>query len=372
VQRLLNQQNALAEFGSFAFRTHDLTAVLNRAAELCAKSVDSLCKICRYRPEHNDFILQAGYGWHADVVGVAVSTADLTSPVGRAFLTRQPVICPDLSQCDFVLPPFYAQHGIVASVNVVILGSNGDRPYGILELDSTIPQEYDDITINFLTTFANVVAEAVATQRRISALQNALTEKEMLARELQHRVRNNLHLINSMLDMEVASNDESAVDRFFDIANRVRALATMYDHLLGVGMGRELAFDQYLDKLCATLRNVQPSRIALRQQRLATLTVDLDTATLLGIAITEIITNSFKHAFPTGEGEIELAVENGSRPRIRVVDNGVGIDLEKAQASKRYGLGLVRRLVEQVKGSLNIRRSETGGTYCEIILPQQA
>jgi len=93
-------------------------------------------------------------------------------------------------------------------------------------------------------------------------------------------------------------------------------------------------------------------------------------ATLLGIAVTEIVTNAFKHAFPTGEGEIELALEVDTTPLIRVVDNGIGIDQEQALASKRYGLGLVRRLVEQVNGELDIRQRETGGTYCEIRLPR--
>jgi len=370
VQRLLDQQNALAEFGSYAFRTHDLPAVLDRAAAVLAKSVGSLCKVCRYRPEENDLILEAGYGWEPGVIGAAISTADVTSPGGRCFITRQPVVCPDLRQADFVLPEFYAHHAIMATVNVLIPGNNGNIPYGILELDSITPQNYDALTINFLTGFANVMAEAVETQKRLAALQNAVAEKDMLARELQHRVRNNLHLINSMLDAEVMSNDGSAVDRFNDIANRVRALATMYDHLLGTGMGRSLAIDEYLDRLCATLRNLQPPKVELRQRPMARVTVDLDTATILGIAITEIITNSFKHAFPTGEGAIEVAVENHTTPRIEVVDNGVGIDLQQAQASKRYGLGLVHRLVEQINGKLLIRPRESGGTYCEIQLPQ--
>jgi len=106
VEKLLDQQNALAEFGSYAFRTHDdLASVLDRAAEVCAKTVDSLCKICRYRCDENDLILEAGYGWSADTIGVAVSSADMTSPGGRTFITRQPVVCGDLRQADFDLSP---------------------------------------------------------------------------------------------------------------------------------------------------------------------------------------------------------------------------------------------------------------------------
>ena len=136
-----------------------------------------------------------------DVIGKAVSKADGTSPGGRAFITRKPVVCANLATSQgFALPSFYADHGIVSTINVLDPGQPrrfclwhpGDRWHRRLA-----PTMNDDT--NFLTTFANVLAEAVATAHRVERLRVALEEKEVLARELQHRVRNNLHLISGML-----------------------------------------------------------------------------------------------------------------------------------------------------------------------------
>jgi two-component sensor histidine kinase len=373
IEKLLSHQKALAEFGGFAFRASDLQTVLDKAAEICAVSLETpFCKVCAFREDENDLLITAGYGWQPDVIGSAVSKADESSPGGRAFITRQPVIARDLRvETNYVLPPFYAQHQIVSTVNVVIQGNNGDVPYGILEIDSPDERNYDEHDISFLTGFANVLAEFVATTRRTERLRLALAEKEVLSRELQHRVRNNLHLIYAMLNMEIESlsNPEPS---FRAIANRVQALATVYDHLLGTGMARSLAFDQYLVKLCETLRTVQTGdEIKLIDRVTAPVTVDLDTATAMGIAVTELVTNSYKHAFPDGKGDIEVVLEVQEHiPVLTVQDNGVGID--PTRLSKRNGIGLVQRLAEQVDAVIDIQKLPTGGTRCDIRLPQSA
>jgi GAF domain-containing protein len=143
-----------------------------------------------------------------------VSRADASSPQGRAFSTGEPVICGNLSRdVTFVLPSFYAEHHIISTVDVII--KKEGRPYGVLEIDSPVQQEYDEHDIDFLTGFANVLAEAVSTSRRNTEMQSAidrmrdmvkdkdrllmaqtklLEEKAVLARELQHRVRTTFSL----------------------------------------------------------------------------------------------------------------------------------------------------------------------------------
>ena len=102
--------------------------------------------------------------------------------------------------CQPGFSEFYARHGIVSTIDVVIKGFE-DRPaYGVLEIDSPTEHTYDENDINFLTGFANVLAEGVATQSRMQTLNAVINEKNMLARELHHRVRNNLQLIQGMLD----------------------------------------------------------------------------------------------------------------------------------------------------------------------------
>jgi hypothetical protein len=125
VRKLLRQQAAIALFGSFALRQTDLLKVLTEAARVCAEGLSvPFCKVCRYRTDENDLLIEAGYGWQKGVVGHVVSRADTTSPQGRAFMTGLPSICNDLRKDnDFKLPAFYAAHKIVSTIDVVIKGN---------------------------------------------------------------------------------------------------------------------------------------------------------------------------------------------------------------------------------------------------------
>ena len=77
VRNLRRQQAAVAGFGSFALRQSDVLRVLTEAARVCAESLRvPFCKVCRYRPAEKDLLIEAGYGWHAGVVGRVVSRAD--------------------------------------------------------------------------------------------------------------------------------------------------------------------------------------------------------------------------------------------------------------------------------------------------------
>jgi len=370
VRKLLRQQAAIAGFGSFALRQGDLLKVLTEAARVCAEGLSvPFCKVCRYRAEENDLLIEAGIGWHAGVVGHVVSRADASSPQGRAFTTGQPSICNDLRQDnDYKLPPFYAEHKIVSTIDVVIKG-NG-HPYGVLEIDNDQQQDYDQHDIDFLTGFANVLAEAVATSARTAILQTTieqmrilveekdrlLDQKKVLAEELHHRVRNNLQLVYGMLSKQMGDTSDKAGQRGIKaIARRVSTLAQVYDHLLGNGMTRTTDFGSYVRSLCLNLADVQAA-----SDGAVTLTcdsesfiLDLDVVTALGLVVAELVTNSYDHAFPGGKGSTIVSVHRTAgdvdMATMTISDNGEGF---KAKAeSKRHELGLVRRLIEQIRGT---------------------
>src|SRR3984957_1043653 len=272
VRRLRRQQAALAGFGSFALGEADLGKVLTEAARVCAESLEvPFCKVCRYRPDENDLLVEAGVGWHQGVIGRVVSQANESSPEGRAFITGEPVICGDLrTDASYVLPSFYTDHGIISTVDVVI--KKEGQPYGILEIDNPEQHDYDDHDIVFLTGFANVLAEAVNTSKRNAVLQSAvnrmkdmlvdrdrllaakgvalneknlllleenrlLEDKNVLAQELQHRVRNNLQLVYGMLSKQLQSTtDEGGKEGISSIALPFMTLAHVYDCLFRAGL----------------------------------------------------------------------------------------------------------------------------------------
>jgi GAF domain-containing protein len=168
VRKLLCQQKAIASFGSYALRESDLLQVLTEAARVCAEGLSvPFSKVCQYREAEYDLLIVAGHGWQEGVVGF-VCRADDSSPQGRAFITGEPSICDDLRKDNvFVLPSFYAEHGIISTIDVLIKG-NG-QPYGVLEIDNDEQHDYDQHDIDFLTSFANVLAEAVATSARTAS-----------------------------------------------------------------------------------------------------------------------------------------------------------------------------------------------------------
>jgi two-component sensor histidine kinase len=155
------------------------------------------------------------------------------------------------------------------------------------------------------------------------------------------------------------------------IARRVSTLAQVYDHLLGAEMTRTIDFGGYVKSLCLNLADIQgaPDGAVTLTCDSQPITLDLDVVTALGIVIAEVVTNSYDHAFPGGKGSIIVSVQSGfpdvNTMTMTISDDGEGF---KAQAeSKRHGLGLVRRLVEQVRGTASL--DSENGTVWTITIP---
>lgn len=358
VERLLRQQAALASFGSFAFRETNLLEILTEGARICATSLEvPFSKICRYRADKNDLLIEAGWGWKLGVVGRVVSQADESSPQGRAYVTGKPVIIRNINTANnLALPAFYEEHGVVSTVDVLIPAIDGVS-YGVLEIDSTHQHQYDEHDINFLTGFANVLAEAVATVGRIKALRDALNAKNLLAEELQHRVRNNLQMVSSMLESYARTTTDGEARQGIDlIVRRVTILAQVYDSLLGVGLSETVDLADYLHALCLRLPDLQverdrPVRIACHA---ASTPLGLDEVTALGMAVAELVTNSYGHAFPDREGNIVVTLAHLGDGRAAVIIRDDGIGFVAKTNSTRHGMGLVRRLLEQIGGTLDV------------------
>jgi len=205
IERLRRQQGALADFGSFAFREDDLQAVLTEAARICAQCLEvPFAKICRFRPEEGDLFVVAGCGWHVDVVGNVVSKADETTTQGRAFVTGEPVILEDISKNNsYRLPTYYAEHAIHATADVLIRSKKGS--WGVLEVDSPLPRQFDRHDIVFLTGFANVIAEAVVTSERTVSMRASIRTMSLLIAEkdqlLIERAAREKHLRELQLEL---------------------------------------------------------------------------------------------------------------------------------------------------------------------------
>ena len=249
------------------------------------------------------------------------------------------MICGDLNKdASFVLPSFYAEHGIISTVDVVINKKDG-TPYGVLEIDSPEQHDYGKHDIAFLTGFANILAEAVATSKRNLTLQGAfdrmqdmvgdrdrllaaqntlldektrlLDDKTVPGARAATSVRNNLQLVHGMLDKQLQNTDDGAgKDGSARSLGGSQSLAQVYDQLLGTGMTRTIDFGAYLSSLCssfAALEYAEHPKI-VQTRHCERVILDLDTVTAMGLVVSELIANSYAHAFPDGSGSIDVAL----------------------------------------------------------------
>lgn len=189
----------------------------------------------------------------------------------------------------------------------------------------------------------------------------ALKEKEALLKEVHHRVKNNLQIISSLLNLQAAQIKDAAILSIFtETKNRVRSMALLHETLYRTENLARIDFPRYVDSLCAYLfrsYGVDTQRIGL-QTAIASVTLDLDRAIPCGLIINELISNAVKYAFPEqrrGVVQVELQQLTEQCYQLQVRDNGIGLppDLDLAQ-TESLGLSLVYDLAHQLNGEIHV------------------
>lgn len=191
-------------------------------------------------------------------------------------------------------------------------------------------------------------------------IKTSLKEKEILLREIHHRVKNNLAVISSLLRLKSRFAPEDMRSMFEDALDRVKAMAIAHEKLYQSENLATLDIGDYVESLVEHLflsSGCSEASIALKKN-IEPLSLGLDTALPLGLLLTELVSNCLKHAFPNdGRGEVEIVLRSaGSRQYELVVrDNGVGIpDHVDFRNPGSLGLELVDNFVKQLHGTLEI------------------
>jgi two-component sensor histidine kinase len=209
---------------------------------------------------------------------------------------------------------------------------------------------------------------------RETELLDSLNQKEVLVREIHHRVKNNLQLVMSLLNLHARRiRDPRAEEAFAEARSRINALATLHRRLYESDSLQEIDLRWFLEDLCAELR-----RGGLSRGRHVELVVDSPSAVIgpelavpLGLLVTEAITNAYKHAFKDRDGgqiRVEVARESDDRIIVRIRDNGVGFD-PQSETHNSTGLGrsLIEAFVRQLRGELETKSD--AGTVVEVRFP---
>ena len=193
-------------------------------------------------------------------------------------------------------------------------------------------------------------------------------EKEILLKEIHHRVKNNLQLVNSLLDLQTKNIiDESTLSAIEDGQTRVKAMALIHQKLYQNEDITHIDFNDYVRQLVNQIAAIHSNSNQVKKEIVGpTLSLDIDTAIPLGLILNELVSNAFKYAFKSdmdGYLKIELTKAKEDAFNVIVSDNGPGMpshfDISKA---KSLGLRLVRRLSKQLYGTSSYK-NENGAIF---------
>jgi len=220
--------------------------------------------------------------------------------------------------------------------------------------------------------FDGIVEDITERKEAEEKLKTSLAEKEVLLREIHHRVKNNLQIISSLLNLQSRHiEDKPALDMFQESRNRIRSMALVHEKLYRSDDLAKVDFCEYIRSLGRHLimsYGINSTAIHL-DVSVRDVFLDINTSIPCGLIINELISNSLKHAFSgreQGKIHVVLRPEKNGKYKLVVSDDGVGLPkgLDVTQ-TESLGLQLVTMLVEQLQGTLNINNNK--GTSFEIV-----
>jgi len=225
-------------------------------------------------------------------------------------------------------------------------------------------------TADLLSANECLVQEVDSRKRAEACLKGTLDEKEVLLKEIHHRVKNNLQIIISLLYMQAEKTaDPVSAGLLNDSQLRIQSMALVHQRLYQSGDLASIDFDGYVNSLVTSLMTsygVDRTRISVSVD-VKNIPISINSAIPLGLIMNELVSNALKYAFPPGHrGEITIrGKEEGDTRVFRIKDNGVGIpETTDWEHLDSLGLNLVRMLTRQMKGAILLSR----GNGTEFIL----
>lgn len=234
--------------------------------------------------------------------------------------------------------------------------------YARLKFDKKIELTGSEDVFDAISAGVNMLGE------ELESSTISLKEKEQLLQEVHHRVKNNLQIISSLLNLQSESvQDEKFLNLIRESKNRINSMALIHEMLYATKDLSHVNFQEYVEKLYRSIYhtfetndyNIDFEFIMKEDQHF-----EMDTMIPLGLILNEIITNSFKYAFPDNRGEIKVEVsKTDANFSISIWDNGIGIPVDFDYLnSKSLGIQLIYLLAEQIEAELEVDYS-TGTCY---------
>jgi two-component sensor histidine kinase len=366
LQQRIRQQEILAELGVIALQGASFDQLLTDTARLTAEGLRAeFCKVLEYIPTENSFHVRAGVGWSPGIVGVARVGADLASPAGFALRTGKPVISNHLENEErFRTPEILRQHGIYRAMNVILQGDG--KPFGVLEVDSRSEDEFVEHDLAFLQGAANILGMAIERERHERRLNVALQRDQFLLKEMNHRVKNSLAIVSSMLHLQARDvGNAELTGHLQEASQRVAAVARAHDQLYHGSDVEKLDIGRYIEAVCKDL-DASVAHCDIHTDVEYGIEVATDRAISSALIVNELITNAVKYAYHGEAGGIWISVARAGNDAfaISVRDEGVGLppDFDPREANG-LGMRIVNSFAQQLNAKIIVRAREPGTDF---------
>lgn len=216
-------------------------------------------------------------------------------------------------------------------------------------------------TIDLTTTNKKLKTEIIDHKEAKSQIQLLLNEKEIILKEVHHRIKNNMSTTMSLLSLQSGNlENPEAIEALETAGNRVRSMMLLYDKLYKGSNYQNISVLDYFTTLTLDIvENFENSGKITIETKIEDFQMDAKTVFNLGIIINELITNAMKYAFPgSTEGELFLSIETADNHVVIIVqDNGKGLpESVNIDTTKSFGLSLTKILTEQLNGTIKINR----------------
>ncbi len=367
MQKRIRQQEILAELGVTALQGATFEQLLTDTARLTADGLEAeFCKVLEYIPSQNRLLVRAGVGWNTGIVGVATIGADLESPAGFALQTGQPVISNHLENEErFRTPDILRQHGIYRAMNVILQGD--EKPFGVLEVDSRSDKKFEQHDLAFLQGAANILGMAIERERYERRLKAALNRHQFLLKEMNHRVKNSLQMVSSMLNLQSRDvlNDELK-EHLNQASYRVAAIAKVHEQLSHSSHIEHMDVGKYVEAICSDL-DESVAHCEVYTDCEEGIKIETDRAISVALIVNELITNSAKYAYrDRAEGKVwvRVSLADNQHFAISVRDEGAGLPADfDPRKAKGLGMRIVSAFVSQLGAKLGVHALSPGTEF---------
>lgn len=299
------------------------------------------------------FFAVSALGNNSLFVVLSVPRASIVEPLLRDTMIQIGILC--LVSLAGMMAAIFGARVLVTKWTEKLAAAANAMALGRLDTES----ELRGAPVEIMQLSENLKAMAARIEHREADLRDSLAQKQLMLREIHHRVKNNLQIVTSLLNLYARlPRGDVFREAFGDLQVRINALALVHRHLYESEDLKEIDLAPFMTNLCSLLQDgsgISPRRVVMKAD-FPGLRMSGDRAIPLALLTTEIVSNSFKHAFPDGRGgivDVVMVVDDAGNCTLTIADNGIG-SVAAGTSAPTMGSTLIAAFAKQLGGQIRV------------------